>query len=86
MQWASSTRRNADIARNRPSVRRPIKRTVAQSARLPRCPSSKMGKHRLVGAPGIQANFVTTICNVHLLQATSSSMVASASWISSSVV
>ena len=68
MQWASSTRRNADIARNCPSVRR----MAAKSARLRRCSSSKMGKHRLVVAPGIRTHFATTIRNDHLLQATSS--------------
>ena len=67
MQWASSTRRNADIARNCPSVRR----MAAKSARLRRCSSSKMGKHCLVVAPGIRTHFATTICNDHLLQATS---------------
>ena len=64
---ASSTRRNADIARNCPSVRR----MAAKSARLRRCSSSKMGKHRLVVAPGIRTHFATTIRNDHLLQATS---------------
>ena len=69
MQWASSTRRNADIARNCPSVRR----MAAKSARLRRCSSSKMGKHRLLVAPGIRTHFATTIRNDHLLQATSRS-------------
>ncbi len=44
---------------------------MAKSARLRRCPSWKMGKHRLVGAPGIRTHFATTIGSVHLLQATS---------------
>jgi len=48
MQRASSTRRNADIARNCPSVHR----MAAKSARLRRCSSWKMGNHRLVIAPG----------------------------------
>ncbi len=67
MQWPSSTRRNAEIARNCPSVRR----MAAKSARLRRCSSSTMGKHRLVVAPGIRTHFPTTSCNDHLLQATS---------------
>ena len=67
MQWASSTRHNADITRNCPSVRR----MAAKSARLRCCSSSKMGQHRLVVAPGIRTHFATTICNDHLLQATS---------------
>ena len=67
MQRASSTRRNADIARSCPSVHR----MAAKTARLRRCSSWKMGKNRLVVAPGIRPHFATTICNDHLLQATS---------------
>ena len=48
-----------------------VHRMAANWARLRRCSSSIMGKHCLVGPPGIRAHFATTIGNDHLLQATS---------------